>query len=187
MNLARRFALCWLFLLPLILLSSNGCSTAHSGVTANKDLEKYRKVYLVRSKSDPHNLTVGVLSRLKAAGFDATEIDEEGFKKIAAAKELTEPTMACRFDYVTTWDYERTWYSFMSIDIKFSDVEKQRVVFEVSHLNYNFQGSRLPENTELNRLFIKIRDSFFPGQPNPFRDNPKGPYGPSYHQFQTDI
>jgi hypothetical protein len=188
MNLPRRLRICWLsFLLPLIFLSSNGCSTDQSGITASKDLEKYRKVYLVRPKGDDRNLAAGVLSRLKVAGFDASEIDAEALKKIAAAKEATEPTLVCHFSYVTTWDYERTWYSFMSIDIAFSDLAKDQVVFRVGRNNYNFQNLQLPENTDLNRLFIKIRDGFFPGQPNPLRDNLKGPYGPSYHQFPTDI
>lgn len=177
-----------IFLLPLIVLFSNGCSTEQSGISVNKDLEKYRKVYLVRPKSDSRDVTAGILSRLKIAGFDASEVDSEGLKKIMATKDnTTQPTLICSFDGVTTWDYDRTWYSFLAINIEFSDVEKKQVVFQVSRNNYNFVGSRLPEETELNRLFIKICDNFFPGQPNPFRDNLKGPHGPAYRRFQTDI
>jgi hypothetical protein len=187
MILARRFQVGWLcFLLPLIFLASSGCGTVQSGITTNKDLEKYRKVYLVRPKGDERNLAAGVLSRLKRAGFDADEIDAEALKKIIG-KETTEPTLVCRFGYYTTWDYDRTWYTFMSINFEFSDVEKDQVVFKVGRNNYNVQGYQIPENTDLNRLFIQICDSFFPEQPNPFRDNFKGPYGPSYRQFPTEM
>jgi len=132
-------------------------------------------------------VTGGILSRLKTAGFDATEVDPEALKKIVAAKDTAEPKLVCSFDYVTSWNYDRTWYSFVSINIEFFDVENKKVVFRVSRNNYNFSGSLLPEETELNRLFTKIRDNFFPGQPNPFRDNLKGPHGPSYRRFPTDI
>jgi len=188
MNFARRCRIGWLcFLLPLIFLFTNGCSTEQSGVVANKDLEKYRKVYLLQPKQDERDFAAGILSRLKRAGFDTIEVNAEELKKIVADKKATEPTLICQFGYVSTWNYDRTWSSFISIDIEFSDLEKDEVLFKVSHLNYNFEYSRLPENTELNRLFTKIRDSFFPGQPNPFRDNLKGPYGPSYRKFPTDI
>ena len=76
MNLVRRFGNYWLsFLLPLIFLFANGCSTDQSGVTAHKDLTKYRKVYLLQPKSDERNLYAGILSRLQRAGFDASEVD----------------------------------------------------------------------------------------------------------------
>ena len=188
MNLARRFRILWLcFLFPLIFLSANGCGTGQSGIAANKDLQKYRKVYLLQPQQDERDMAAGILSRLKRAGFDSTEVDMDGLKKIVAEKGAAEPTLICRFGYVSTWNYDRTWSSFVSIEIEFSDIEKDQVVYKVSHLNYNHLDLRIPENTELNRLFIKIRDSFFPGQPNPFRDNLRGPYDPSYRRFPTDI
>jgi len=188
MNLVRRFQTGWLvFLLPLIVFFSHGCSTEQSGVAANKDLEKYRRVFIVRPKEDDHDVITAIFSRLKVAGFDASEVDAEGLKKIVAGKAPTQPALVCSFDCVTTWDYDRTWYSFMAINIEFQDLETEKIVFSVSRNNYNFAGSRLPGETELNRLFTKIRDNFFPGQPNPFRDDLKGPHGPTYRRFQTDI
>jgi hypothetical protein len=184
MNLVRRFRIRWLcFLLPLIFLLSNGCSTDQPDASANKDLEKYRKVYLVRPKGDDRDLTAGILSRLKAAGFDAAETDEQGAKKMVAAKDVKEPTLICEFDAISTWNYDRTFYCFESVQIHFFDVEKGERVFRA---DYFHPGSYLPENTELNHLFVKIRDGFFPGQPNPFRMNKKGPYGPSYRKFQVE-
>ena len=175
MNPARQIRVCWLSLfLSLIFLLANGCSTAQSGTATNQDLEKYRIVYLVRPKGDDRDLTAGVLSRLKAAGFDASEIKATELKKLAAAKE---PTLVCKFRYISTWDYNRTWDCFESIRIDFYDLESEKPVFNV---NYFHPDSLIPEVTELNRLFIQIRDNFFPGQPNPFRENPRGPYGPKY-------
>jgi len=183
MNLARRFRVCWLGFLLSLIFFPNGCSTDQSGITATKDLEKYRKVYLVRPSGDDRDLTGGILARLIRTGFDAGEIDVAALKKMAAAKEVTEPTLVCRVDAVSTYDYNRAWYCFESAEIKFYDVETGKLIFKVEYFHPN---SFLPENTELNFMFIKIRDSFFPGQPNPFRDNLKGPYGPSNHKFQID-
>jgi len=184
MHLARQFRIWWLgFLLPLILLCSNGCSTDQSGITANKDLEKYHKVYLIRPRRDDRDLTTSILSRLKRAGFDASETDEEGAKKLAAARDAKEPTLICQFHTLSTWDYNRSWYCFENAQIHFFDLESGAMVFRVDYFHPN---SFLPENTELNRLFIQIRDNFFPGQPNPFRDNLKGPYGPANLKFQID-
>jgi hypothetical protein len=184
MNLVRRLRICWLGLfLPLIFLSVNGCSTDQSGIAANKDLEKYRKVYLVRPKGDERDLTTGILSRLQRAGFDAAETNEEGAKKMAAARDVKEPTLICQFYTVSTWDSNRSWYCFENAQIHFYDLETGKLVFRADYFHPN---SFLPENTEFNRLFIQIRDNFFPGQPNPFRDNLKGPYGPSYRTFQNE-
>lgn len=183
MNLVRRFRICWLGLfLSLIFLSANGCSTAQP-IAAGKNLEKYRKVYLARPKGDERDLTTGILSRLQRAGFDASETDEEGVKKMAAARNAQEPTLVCQFHMVSRWNYNQTWYCFESAQIHFYDLQTGELVFKV---DYFHPDSSLPENTELNRLFIQIRDGFFPDQPNPFRDNPKGPYGPSYRKFQTE-
>jgi len=187
MNLVRLFRIPWAtFLLSLVLLSLNGCTTEGRNAAANKDLEKYRKVYLVRPKGDEEDLTAGVLARLKAAGFDASEVDTERLKKIAA-QESAQPALVCRFDYVISWSYDRTWYTFVSVDLEFSDIQKDQMVYKASRNNYKFENVALPENTQLNHLFVKIRDAFFPGQPNPFRDNPKAQFGPAHRKFQTDI
>jgi hypothetical protein len=36
-------------------------------------------------------------------------------------------------------------------------------------------------------MFIQVCDNFFPGQPNPFRDNLRGPHGPPYQEFKHDL
>jgi len=184
MNYVRQIRICWLCFFLLLISLSNGCSTAQQEIATNKDLEKYRKVYLQKPKADDRDLAAGVLSRLQRAGFDASESDPEGLKKMAAAKDATEPTLVCRFHFISNWDYDRTWYCFETADIYFYDLASGELVFKVNYFNPN---SFLPENTELNRLFIQIRDNFFPGQPNPFRDNPRGPYGPSYREFRHDL
>ena len=102
---------------------------------------------------------------------------------MAAAKDSIEPVVVCQFRAISTWDPSRTWYCFESAQIHFFDFESGNLVFRA---DYFHPDSFLPENTELNRLFIQIRDGFFPDQPNPFRDDPKGPYGPSYRQFKSE-
>jgi hypothetical protein len=181
MNFVRLIRICWLCIFLPLLFVSNGCSTAQPQVAINKDLEKYRKVYLVKPRGDGRDLTAGVLSRLKRAGFDAETTDDRSLKKLAAAKE---PTLVCRFNGISTWDYTRTWYCFESVEIHFFDFDTGKQVFEVTYFHPN---STLPENTELNRLFIQIQDNFFPGQPNPFRDNLRGPHGPPYQEFKHDL
>ena len=184
MNFVRRFHFGWLgLLLPLMLLSLNGCSTEQSATASNKDLQKYRKVYLVRPKGDDRNLTAAVLTRLKRAGFDTNETDEEGAKKMVTTKNATEPALICEFYAVSTWNYNRTYYCFENAQIHFFDANSGDLVFKA---DYFHPDSYLPENTELNRLFTKICDNFFPDEPNPFRDNLKGPYGPSNTRFHVE-
>jgi hypothetical protein len=181
MNCVRLVRICWLCIFLPLIFFLNGCSTVPQQTATNKDLEKYRKVYLVKSKRDERDLAAGVLSRLQRAGFDANTTDDKSLKKMAAAKE---PTLVCRFYSISTWDYNRTWYCFETAEIHFYDFDSGKQIFEV---NYFHPNSMLPENTELNRMFIQIRDNFFPGQPNPFRDKPRGPFGPPYQEFQHDL
>jgi hypothetical protein len=184
MNWVRQMHVGWLCaFLPLLFLCSNGCTTAQPGAATNKNLEKYRKVYVPRPKGGEDHVTAGVFSRLKAAGFDAVEVDEENLKKIIAAKEAKEPTLVCDFDSISTYDYARAWQCFNSIHIRFYDLENEQLVFKVGYFN---RESIVPESTELNRLFREICDNFFPGQPNPFRGNLKGPFGPTYHRFYSE-
>ena len=184
MNRVRQFRIfCLGFLLALIPLSFTGCSTPLASAAPDAHLEKYRKVYLVQPKGDERNLAAGILSRLQVAGFDAAEMKVDDLKKLAAAKDEQAPAVACMFESISTYDYHRTWYCFETIQIYFFDVKSGKQVYK---LGYFHPDSYIPENTELNRLFIQIRDNFFPGQPNIFRDNPRGPYGPSYSKFQMN-
>ena len=57
-------------------------------------------------------------------------------------------------------------YTFQTIQIDFCDLEKGELDFRASKFDYY---SVLPENAELNRLFVQVSDKFFPGQPNPFK------------------
>jgi hypothetical protein len=141
MNLARRFRICWLCLL-LPLLSLNGCSTDQSGVTTGKDLEKYRRVYLVRPKQDDHDLTASIFSRLKHAGFDASEINIEEAKKMAASHDAKEPALFCQCNAASTWDYNRTWYCFDNIEIHFYDISTGDLVFSSGLFPPQFRFAR---------------------------------------------
>jgi hypothetical protein len=159
------------FFLSLLFLLSNGCTTSQPTPAVDSHLEKYRKVYLLQPKEDPGKVMPRILSRLRLAGFEVSEISSERLKALAKdvrEKGLSEPTVVCVVDYVSISDYKFDDLNyFQSIHIEFVDLKTGDLVFKVGKYKYN---SVLPENTQLNRLFIQINDAFFPGQPNPFRD-----------------
>ena len=169
MNVESRNWICrgWL-LVSMLFLFSTGCSTPQPEHVVDRHLEKYRKVYLVRGNGDPRKVNPRVLSRLQLAGFDAIEVPFEEIKKLnkeAAKNGVNEPTVVCFVTCVSSRDVVMDLYTFPTIEIDFNDLEKGDLVFKVSHFDYY---SEIPENTELNRLFVQIFDKFFPGQPNPF-------------------
>jgi len=156
------------FLLVLFLLST-GCATSPSRRVLGRHLENYRKVYLVKGKEDPREVTPRVLSRLQLAGFEVTEVPFDTIKELrqeAVEKGLDQPVLVCRIGYVSASDpalYNS--HAFQTIQIYFYDLKKGDLVYKVSHFDYH---ATFPENTDLNRLFVQISDTFFPGQPNPF-------------------
>jgi hypothetical protein len=158
------------FLVAVLLCSATGCRTPAEHRVLGRHLENYRKVYLVKTTENPRKVTPRVLSRLQLAGFDVTEVSFEAAKKMsqeAAEKGLSAPALICNFGCVSVGDpFLRDDFCFQTIRIHFYDLEKGDLVFKVSDFKYY---PSLPENTELNRLFVEISDKFFPGQPNPFR------------------
>ena len=157
------------FFISLLFLLPTGCATAPSHRVLGRHLENYRKVYLVKGKEDPREVTPRVLTRLQLAGFEVTEVPFDAIKQLhqeAVEKGLDQPVLVCSIGYVSLHDpaFYNSHY-FQTLDICFNDLKKDDLVFEVNHFDY-YPG--FPENTDLNRLFVKISDNFFPGQTNPF-------------------
>jgi len=159
-----------LLFVTLLFLFSTGCNTSQPDRVLDRHLEKYRKVYLVKSKGDPRKVTPRILSRLQLAGFNTTEIPFEEVKKVKKEAEengVNEPILVCFVACVSSRDVVLdNLYTFQTIQIDFCDLEKGELVFRASKFDYY---SVLPENAELNRLFVQVSDKFFPGQPNPFK------------------
>jgi len=153
--------------LTLLLLFFAGCATPEPEPRHVEHPEKYRKVYLVESKGDPRQVIPRILSRLQLAGFDASKVPFDTVKKLqSAAVENDADALVCMTKAVSAHEeiYSHDNF-FQTIEIDFFDLKKGDLVFKVNYFNYH---PNVPENTELNRLFVKISDEFFPGQPNPF-------------------
>jgi hypothetical protein len=172
------------FILSLF-LSFGGCATNQLGAAPGSHPENYRKVYFVSQISDPRKVAPRVVDRLKQTGFDVTSVTTNKFSlegtgtvfelsrwghlsihHTNVAREKIEPSLVCFLSYVSMTDDWETWWSFQHIQIAFLDSQTGDLVY----LAKKFESDPpVPENGQLNRLFLKIFNDFFPGQPNPFK------------------
>lgn len=86
---------------------------------------------------------------------------------IVTDEELRQPATICVYEYLSLWD---VWFRFRAIEIRFYDAKKGGILYKVGQYQDDPLSS---ENSELDRLFRKISDDFFPNQPNPFGEKRK--------------
>ena len=169
-------------LLPFLLTS---CATPETNLAKDAQLQNYRRVYFVQPDGDPRPVSPRVLARLRETGFEVTDVHsnrfslpESGDGFVFTPKGLIvhegsgpgageePPTLICRMGCVSVFDPVWQQWEFQTIRIVFFDFKTGNEVYKVSHFNYD---PNVSENIELNRLFLKISDSFFPNGPNPFK------------------
>ena len=185
MSKPRRVSISVGVLILSLFLSFTGCSTLQPGAAPGSHLETYRNVYFVSQNSDPRKVAPRVLERLKQTGFEVSRVITNKFslegtgtvfeisrwgrlniRHTNGVREKTEPSLVCVLGYVSTTDDWENWWSFQHIQIEFFDSQNGDLVYFAKKFDYD---PPVPENGQLNRLFLKISDDFFPGQPNPFK------------------